>query len=52
LVDVMVAWGSAAKLRESIADLRAAGADHIAVIPLDANGVTEHMPVLEALAPR
>ena len=51
LVDAMVAWGSAAKLRESLAELRAAGADHVAVIPLDANGVTEHLPVLEALAP-
>jgi len=50
LVDAMVAWGSAEKLRESLAVLRAAGADHVAVIPLDANGVTEHLPVLEALA--
>ena len=51
LVDAMVAWGSAEKLRESLAELHAAGADHVAVIPLDANGVTEHLPVLEALAP-
>jgi probable F420-dependent oxidoreductase len=51
LVDAMVAWGSAARLSESIAELHAAGADHVAVIPLDANGITEHLPVLEALAP-
>jgi probable F420-dependent oxidoreductase len=51
LVDAMVAWGSAEKLRESLANLHAAGADHVAVIPLDADGVTEHLPVLEALAP-
>jgi len=51
LVDAMVAWGSADKLRQSLAELHAAGADHVAVIPLDANGVTEHLPVLEALAP-
>jgi probable F420-dependent oxidoreductase len=52
LVDAMVAWGSADGLRGSLAELRAAGADHVAVIPLDAYGVTEHLPVLEALAPR
>jgi probable F420-dependent oxidoreductase len=52
LVDAMVAWGSAEKLRESLAELHAVGADHVAVIPLDANGVTEHLPVLAALAPR
>ena len=51
LVDAMVAWGSAERLRESLAELHTAGADHVAVIPLDANGVTEHLPVLEALAP-
>lgn len=51
LVDAMVAWGLAARLRESLAELHAAGADHVAVIPLDANGVTEYLPVLEALAP-
>src|SRR4029077_6513367 len=52
LVDAMVAWGSAEKLRDSVAQLHAAGADHVAVIPLDVNGVTEHLPVLEVLAPR
>lgn len=50
LVDAMVAWGAASVLRARLADLQAAGADHVAVIPLDANGVTEHLPVLRALA--
>jgi probable F420-dependent oxidoreductase len=52
LVDAMVAWGSAARLRESIAELHAAGANHVAVIPLAPDGTTEHLPVLEALRPR
>jgi probable F420-dependent oxidoreductase len=52
LVDAMVAWGSPEKLRSSLAELRDAGADHVAVIPLDANGGTEHLPVLEALVPQ
>jgi probable F420-dependent oxidoreductase len=52
LVDAMVAWGSAERLRDSLADLRAAGADHVAVIPVAPDGTTEHLPVLEALAPR
>ena len=52
LVDAMVAWGSAERLRESLAELHAGGADHVAVIPVAPDGVTEHLPVLEALAPR
>jgi hypothetical protein len=28
-----------------------AGADHVALIPIAADGSTEHLPVLEALAP-
>jgi len=52
LVDAMVAWGSVESLRASVAELHAAGADHVAVIPIDRNGVTEHLPVLEALAPQ
>jgi probable F420-dependent oxidoreductase len=50
LVDAMVAWGSATSLRESLARLHAAGADHVAVIPVAADGTTEHLPVLEAIA--
>lgn len=51
LVDTMVAWGSADRLRERIAELHAAGADHVAVIPLSPAGITEDLAVLEALAP-
>lgn len=50
LVDAMVAWGDAEALHAHIADLVAAGADHVAVIPLAPDGTTEHLPVLEALA--
>jgi probable F420-dependent oxidoreductase len=51
LVDAMVAWGPAGELRESLAELHEAGADHVAVIPVAPDGTTEHVPVLEALAP-
>ncbi len=49
LVDGMVAWGDAAELRARAATLHAAGADHVAVIPLSPDGRTEHLRVLEAL---
>jgi probable F420-dependent oxidoreductase len=50
LVDAMVAWGDAEALHARIGDLVAAGADHVALIPLSPDGATEHLPVLEALA--
>ena len=50
LVDAMVAWGDVEALRARVADLRAAGADHVAVIPVGPGGATEHLPVLEALS--
>ncbi len=50
LVDAMVAWGDVEALRTRVAEMVAAGADHIAVIPLAPDGTTEHLPVLEALA--
>jgi probable F420-dependent oxidoreductase len=50
LVDAMVAQGDVDPLRARIAELVAAGADHVAVIPLGPDGTTEHLPVLEALA--
>ena len=50
LVDAMVAWGSVDDVRERIAEMLAAGADHIAIIPLDAEGRSEHLSTLEALA--
>ena len=51
LVDAMVAWGSAGRLRDALAELSATGADHVAVIPLGPGGSTENLAVLEALAP-
>ena len=50
LVDAMVAWGDADALQGRIGELVAAGADHVAVIPVSPEGGTEHMEVLEALA--
>jgi len=50
LVDAMVAQGNVEALRARIAELVAAGADHVAVIPVGPDGTTEHLPVLEALA--
>jgi probable F420-dependent oxidoreductase len=50
LVSAMVAMGDVAALRTRIAELVAAGADHVAVIPLGPEATTEHLPVLEALA--
>ena len=50
LVDAMVAVGDAATVRGRIEGLQAAGADHVAIIPLASDGATEHLPTLEALA--
>lgn len=51
LVDAMVAIGAPGAVRERIAELHAAGADHVAIIPLAPDGATEHVPALAALAP-
>ena len=50
LVDAMVAIGSASDARRRIAELHDAGADHVALIPLSADGSTERLSTLEALA--
>jgi probable F420-dependent oxidoreductase len=52
LVDAMVAGGSADELQRRIGELHAAGADHVALIPLAPDGTTEHLAAVEALAPR
>jgi probable F420-dependent oxidoreductase len=51
LVDAVVAWGAPAAVRDRIAGFHAAGADHVAVIPLATDGGAEYLPALEALAP-
>jgi probable F420-dependent oxidoreductase len=50
LVDAMVAIGSVDGIRDRVGEMVAAGADHVAIIPLGADGSTEHLPTLEALA--
>lgn len=50
LVEAMVAVGSATDARRRIDALHAAGADHVAIIPVAADGTTENLSALEALA--
>lgn len=50
LVDAMVAWGDADTLRGRLGEMLAAGADHVAIIPLTPGGDTVGLPVLGALA--
>ena len=50
LVSAMIATGSVADARARIESLHAAGADHVAVIPVAADGTTEDLSTLEALA--
>lgn len=50
LMHAIVAIGSAEAIRARADELVAAGADHVAFIPLAPDGTTEHMPTLEALA--
>jgi hypothetical protein len=46
----MVAIGDVAGVRGRIDGLLAAGADHVALVPLAPDGTTEHLATLEALA--
>jgi probable F420-dependent oxidoreductase len=50
LVDAMVAWGDPDSLRVRLGESFAAGADHVAIIPVTPSGDTVDLPVLEALA--
>jgi probable F420-dependent oxidoreductase len=53
LVDAIVAWGDAAKIRERIAAHHTAGATHVCILPLRSDGApVPDERVLEALAPR
>jgi probable F420-dependent oxidoreductase len=49
LVDAMVASGDRAAVERRLAELREAGADHVALIPLAADGSTEDREALEFL---
>ena len=51
LVDALVAWGSGEQVRAGIAEFHAAGADHVAMIPLGTDGTDASSVTLEALAP-
>jgi probable F420-dependent oxidoreductase len=50
LVSAMVATTSVADARARIAAMHAAGADHVAVIPVAPDGTDDHVPTLEVLA--
>lgn len=50
LIDAMIAFGDRAAVTARIAELHAAGADHVAIIPIGRDGTTEHLPTVEALA--
>ena len=50
LVEAMVACGAEAQVRARVDAMLAAGANHVAIIPLDPDGASEHLPTLEALA--
>jgi probable F420-dependent oxidoreductase len=52
LVDAMVAIGPVDVIHARIDAMIAAGADHVAVIPLGPDGSTEHLATLEALVRR
>ncbi len=52
IVDGLVAWGPVDVIVDRMAAMRAAGADHVAVIPISADGSTERLATLEALAGR
>ena len=53
LIDAIVAWGPEDAVRARLAAHRAAGADHVCILPLSSDGsLRPDARVLEALAPR
>jgi len=53
LIDAIVAWGPEDAIRARLAAHRAAGADHVCILPLSSDGsLRPDERVLEALAPR
>lgn len=51
LVDDLVAWGDATAIRARLREMLAAGADHVALIPLTDEGQHADQATMEALAP-
>ena len=52
LVDAVIAWGDAAKIRESIAAYYEAGASHVCLMPLSSEGgMNPDERAIEVLAP-
>jgi probable F420-dependent oxidoreductase len=51
LVDALVAWGDEAAIRDRLARMHVAGADHVAMIPLTADGLHADRQSTERLAP-
>lgn len=51
VVDALVAWGPEPAVRERLAAMRAAGADHVALIPLNGEGLHADRETAERLAP-
>jgi probable F420-dependent oxidoreductase len=51
LVDDLVAWGDALAIRARLHEMLAAGADHVALIPLTHEGQHADRATMEALAP-
>lgn len=51
LVDALVAWGDEAELRARLRAMGSAGADHVALIPLSAEGLPGDRGTMERLAP-
>jgi probable F420-dependent oxidoreductase len=51
LVDALVAWGDEPSVRARLRGMLQAGADHVALIPLTAEGLHADRSTMEALAP-
>jgi probable F420-dependent oxidoreductase len=52
LIDGLVAWGDRDTIRERIEQMRHAGADHVALIPISTEGAAADHACARALAPR
>ena len=51
LVDALVAWGDPSSIRARLRALLDGGADHVAIVPLTADGLMADAGTMEALAP-